>query len=80
MNSAEIRDLYSAQPFQPFEVVLTNGTTVKVLHPEFMMFSPDYRTLHVADVQTGATKRIDIQLITALNELPPSVKRSTRKK
>jgi hypothetical protein len=80
MNPAEIRELYSAQPFQPFEVVLTNGTTVKVAHPEFMMFSPDYRTLHVADVQSRATRRIDIKLITALNELPPPAKRSTGKK
>jgi hypothetical protein len=80
MNAAEIEELYSAQPFHPFEIVLTNGTSVEVAHPEFMMFSPGYRTVHVADIRSGMTKRIDPKLVIALNELPPRTKRAGRKK
>ena len=50
MNAAEIKELYTAMPFKPFELVL----------PE------------------GGAKRIDVKLITAVNELPPS--KSRRKK
>ena len=67
MNVQEIRDLYSAAPFQPFEIVLPNGTTVRVDHPEFMSFSRDYRTVHVYETD-GSGKRIDVKMIVALNE------------
>ena len=69
MQVKEIRELYSAAPFQPFEMVLTNGTTIYVGHPEFMMFSTDRRTVYAADVRDGATKRIDVKLVSGLNEL-----------
>jgi hypothetical protein len=75
MSVNELRELYAAQPFAPFEIVLTNGGTVSVQHPEFMMISPDYRTIHVADVHDGSTKRIDTKLIIALNEAVPQKKR-----
>ena len=80
MNAQDIRELYGAQPFQPFEFVLTNGSAIPVMHPEFMMFSADYRTVHVVDVKSGATKRIDVKLIVALNELPPPAKKKSRNK
>ena len=80
MNIADIKDLYRATPFEPFELVLTNGTTVKIAHPEFISFSPDNRTLHVWE-PAGGGKRVDVKLIIALNELPPSSgKRKNRKK
>ncbi len=60
MSVKEIRDLYSAAPFQPFELGLTN--------PEFMMFSGDFRTVCVADERDGATKRLDVKTIIAGNE------------
>jgi hypothetical protein len=69
MSVKEIRELYSAAPFRPFEIMLTNGAKVFVGHPEFMMFSPDYQTVYAADVQNGGTKRIDVKMIIALNEL-----------
>ncbi len=67
MNHKEIHALYSAAPFKPFEIVLTNGTRVSVNHPEFMAFSTDYRTVYVSRVEGGA-QRIDIKLIVALDE------------
>lgn len=63
MNAKEIRNLYEAAPFQPFEVVLPNGSNVRIDHPEFMAFSRDYRTLHFYPVEGGAW-HIDLKLIT----------------
>ena len=76
----EIRELYSAAPFRPFEIVFTNGTTIYVGHPEFMMFSADHRTVYAADERDGATKRIDVKMIIALNELKNRARPRKRKK
>ena len=78
MNVKEVKELWHAMPFQPIEIVLTNGTAVKIVHPEFMSVSPDGRTLHAWE-PTGGGKRIDVKLIIALNELPPQSKRKNRK-
>ena len=67
MNIRDIKDLYSAAPFQPFEIVLPNSSAVRVDHPEFMSFSPDHRTVHVYELN-GSGKRIDVKMIVALNE------------
>jgi len=80
MSLKEIRQLYSAAPFRPFEIVLTNGSTVYVGHPEFMMFSPHHRTVHAADARTGETKRIDVKMIIALNELSNGSRPRKRKR
>ncbi|MBA2743427.1 MAG: hypothetical protein H0U43_03815 [Chthoniobacterales bacterium] len=80
MSVKEIRELYSAAPFHPFELVLTNGTTVRVGHPEFMMFSGDYRTVYAVDERDGGTKRIDAKMIVALNELKNGSRPRKRKR
>jgi hypothetical protein len=80
MNVKEIRQLYSAAPFRPFELVLTNGARVYVGHPEFMMFSPDYRTVYAAGQRDGETKRIDTNMIIALNELKDGARPRKRKR
>jgi hypothetical protein len=80
MNIKEVRELYSAIPFRPFEIVLPNGTTVYVGHPEFMMFSTDHRTVYAADERDGSTKRIDVKLIVALNELKNGARPRRRKR
>jgi hypothetical protein len=80
MTSKELRELYSAAPFQPFEIILPNGAKVHVWHPEFMMFSADYRTVYAADERTGETKRIDVKMIVALNELKNGARPRKRKR
>jgi hypothetical protein len=80
MSLKEIRQLYSAAPFRPFEIVLTNGAAVYVGHPEFMMFSPDHRTVYAADARSGETKRIDVKMIIALNELSNGARPRKRKR
>lgn len=64
MNIRELKDAYKAAPFQPFDIVLTNGRTVRVAHPEFMAFSPRGRTAVVYDEE--GLERIDIPLIISL--------------
>jgi hypothetical protein len=80
MTSKELRELYSAAPFQPFEIILPNGAKVYVGHPEFMMFSADYRTVYAADERTGETKRIDVKMIVALHELKNGARPRKRKR
>jgi hypothetical protein len=59
----EIRELYNAAPFKPFELGLTNGRTVSVKHPEFMALSPSGRTIVVFERDGHLT--IDVPLIIA---------------
>ncbi len=61
-------------------MVLTNGMTIYVGHPEFTMFSSGYRSIHVADVRDGGTKRIDVKMIIALNELKNGARPRRRKR
>jgi len=78
MQLAAIKELYEATPFEPFEVVLPNGSTLKIDHPEFVSFSRDRRTLHFWE-PSGRQKWVDIKLITALNKAAPANKKTRRK-
>lgn len=78
MHANEIKELYEAEPFQPFEIILPNGSAVLVDHPEFMAFSRDFRTVYVSK-RDGGTQFIDTKLITSLNLLPPRSSKRSRK-
>lgn len=66
MNAETIRELLRRQPFRPFRLVLSNGETYDVVHPEFVMFTksgvvvgyPDSDRisicdlLHIASIET----------------------------
>jgi hypothetical protein len=75
----DVGELYSAAPFQPFEIVLTNGGRVLVDHSEFTSLSRDYRTVHV-HARNGGDQRIDTKLIVALNELKNGSRSRKRKR
>ena len=80
MDVKELRELYSAAPFRPFAIGLTNGAKVYVGHPEFMMFSSDYRTIYAADERDGSTKRIDIKMTISSDELQNGARPRKRKR
>ena len=80
MNANELKELYHATPFRPFEIVLPNGSTVAIDHPEFMAFSRDYRMVVVYPMEGSGAKHIDIKLIIALNVLSLPRKRAGKKK
>jgi hypothetical protein len=79
MNYKEIHVLYSAVPFQPFEIVLTNGARLLVDHPEFMSFAKDYRTVYVSRIG-GGTERVDVKLIVALDDMKNGARPRKRKR
>ncbi len=79
MNANELKDVYHAAPFQPFEIVLTNETKVPVHHPEFMAFSPDYRTVYVSKLE-GGVQRIDVKMVIALDDSPNGSRPRKRKR
>ncbi len=53
---------------------------IRVEHPEFMMFSADYRTVYAADERDCSTKRTDVKMISALNELKNGASPRKRKR
>jgi hypothetical protein len=74
----EIRKLYNAAPFKPFEIVLTNGRHVPVEHPEFMALSPTGRTIVVFEPDGHLT--IDVPLIIATKAFENGSGRARRKR
>jgi hypothetical protein len=79
MDVREIREVYSAAPFQPFEIVLKNGSCLRVDHPEFMSFSHDYRTVYVHE-REGGLSRVDVKLIVALDDAKNGARMRKRKR
>jgi hypothetical protein len=74
----EIKKLYYAAPFRPFEIVLTSGRQVRVEHPEFMALSPDEDTIVVYESDGHLT--IDVPLVIAVKELKNGARPRRRKR
>jgi hypothetical protein len=74
----EIKKLYYAAPFRPFEIVLTNGRQVRVDHPEFMALSPDEDVVVVFEPDGHLT--IDVPLVIAVKELKNGARPRKRKR
>jgi hypothetical protein len=67
----QIRNLYNAQPFQPFVIHLADGRQVPVHHREFIMAVPSGRTIFVAQPD-DTVNIIDLLLVTDLELKPAS--------
>ena len=78
MTFDEIRKLYYAAPFRPFEIGLTSGRQVRVNHPEFMALSPDEETVVVYESDGHLT--IDVPLVIAVKELKNGARPRKRKR
>ena len=70
MTIERIRDLYNAQPFQPFVIHLADGREIPVSHREFIMAAPSGRTIVVMQPD-DSMNIIDLLLVTDL-ELKPA--------
>ena len=70
MTIEQLRNFYSAQPFQPFIMHLADGRSIPVLHPEFMASAPSGRTITVYQPD-DTLNVIDLLLVTDL-ELKPA--------
>ncbi len=73
MTIDELREHVRREPFQPFVMHLADGRAISVANREFIMYSPNGRT--VASYQPdGRMNIIDLLLVTDL-EVPPETKK-----
>ena len=72
MTVEQMRNLYDAQPFQPFVIHLADGREFAVPHREFMMFSTSGRTI-VVSRPDDSFEILDLLLVTSLEVRAKSV-------
>ncbi len=65
MTIEQFRNLYNAQPFQPFTMHLADGRHIPVHHREFVMTVPSGRTVVVCQPD-DTLNIIDLLLVTDL--------------
>jgi len=65
MTIQEIRKLYDARPFRPFDIHVADGRAIRVAHPEFLATAPAARTVVVYQAD-GSFDIVDLQLVSAL--------------
>ena len=65
MTLEQVRNLHSAQPFQPFVIHMADGRSIPVSSREFIMTVPSGRTLVVAETE-DRVHFIDLLLVTDL--------------
>ena len=58
MNSQTIKEFLKREPFEPFAIILSNGTRHEVRHPEFAFVAPS--RLVVIDPDTDKFSLISI--------------------
>lgn len=74
MTTIELHKLHSARPFQPFAVVMADGTRYPIRHPEQLAYVQGARTCVVYD-DDGQFYVLDLLLMTALEPAAPRSKR-----
>ena len=66
MTIERLREVYEAQPFQPFTLYLADGRKIPVLSREYIMAPPTGRTVVVWQPKNDALNIIDLLLVTNL--------------
>ena len=66
MRREEFRNTLRTEPFRPFTMHLANGRSVRVAHPEFVLFLGDNRTVIVANSQDDSFEVVDLSLVADL--------------
>ena len=77
MNIEQVRRHYRASPFHPFTLHLADGRNVPVVHPEFMIISPQDDECIVYEPD-GTFHLIDVELITDLERKARSFRKKPR--
>jgi hypothetical protein len=77
MRIQELRELRDATPFRPFIIHLADGRAIPVHHRDFVMSSPNARTMIVYQPDSSFAI-IDVMLVTSLRVKPNG--RSSHKK
>jgi hypothetical protein len=73
MTREAVQNALHAQPFKPFSLRLTDGSLVRVPHPEFIIVTQDGRTA-VVNSEGGRLSILDLGLVTAIEFNSPSAK------
>lgn len=63
MTIERVRELYNAQPFQPFIIHLADGREIPVHHRDYIMAAPSGRTIYVSQPD-DSFNIIDLLLVT----------------
>ena len=69
MTADQLRQLYLARPFQPFDLHLADSRTVTVHSPEQIAFSQSGRTIAVARPD-DTIETIDVILVVSVKPRP----------
>ena len=76
MTSDELRAAARRQPFEPFRLVLTTGTTYDVRHPDLIMVGQRSAIIGITNQPNGAvyhhTINFDLLHVVGIEELPSS--------
>lgn len=75
MNTQLIRERLNRSP-RPFVFKLSDGTRVRVAHPDFVAVSPGQ--VVVIDSRTEGITRVDPLHVVAIEELPPNKSKAKR--
>jgi hypothetical protein len=78
MTIEELLKVQRAQPFRPYEIVVADGTVLRVVHPEFVARSPLGRTITVYE-EDGTSRILDRLLVTQIR-LPNGHGKTRRKR
>ena len=73
MTTAEIRRLYSTQPFEPFRVLVADGRHFDVQHPESLAMVGNGRLISIGMADHFVT--LDLLLVTGIEQPIPRAKR-----
>ncbi len=72
------RDLLRAEPFREFDVKTADGDTLRVIHPDFAIISPDETEVIIYD-KDSHFRIVAMDLIVQLEPVrPPAKKRAKR--
>jgi hypothetical protein len=71
MTIEQLRNVYNAQPFQPFIMHLADGRQIAVRHRDFMMPAPSGRTVIVYQPD-DSFNIVDLLLVTDLEVAAPT--------
>ena len=69
MTADQLRKMWSARPFQAFDIYLADGRTLPVDHPENVAITPSGRTIGVA-LTDETIEIVDLLLVTSLKPRP----------
>lgn len=78
MTTEQLRQMYSAKPFQAFDLHLADSRVLTVEHPEQLAFSHSGRTIAVARPD-DTIETVDLLLVVSLKPRPNGSARRGRR-